>query len=108
MSDPEKIQVTRYRCPHCRKSWSAKRATLEHMGRCWLDPQNRSCRTCDHFRPGYGGTDSGWNEGWHQKEHCAVGIELHPVPDDDVLDSDVTVEPEKGLPLHCPSWTAES
>jgi hypothetical protein len=48
---PEQITVTRWRCPFCRRSRSAKRAAAEHMARCWLNPAVRSCKTCANFEP---------------------------------------------------------
>jgi hypothetical protein len=49
---PESITVTRWRCPFCHRSRSSKRATAEHIERCWLNPAVRSCKTCANREPG--------------------------------------------------------
>ena len=45
---PVRIVVTRWKCPHCPRSRSAKSATAAHIQRCWHNPQVRSCKTCEH------------------------------------------------------------
>jgi hypothetical protein len=52
MTDPEKVQVTRWRCTHCRRSWATRRDADNHAARCWYDPANRACKTCEHFKSG--------------------------------------------------------
>ena len=49
---PEPVTVTRWRCPFCRRSRAHKKATTEHIARCWLNPAVRSCKTCVNFEPG--------------------------------------------------------
>jgi hypothetical protein len=46
---PEPVTVTRYRCPFCHRSRSSKKATAEHIARCWLNPAVRSCKTCVNY-----------------------------------------------------------
>lgn len=46
---PIRIQVVRWKCPACSKSYANKSATTAHIGRCWYNPAARSCKTCDHF-----------------------------------------------------------
>lgn len=48
MSDPIKTTVVRYKCPHCNRHFSRKKACAAHIERCFLDPANRTCRTCEH------------------------------------------------------------
>lgn len=48
-SEPIAIKVTRYRCPHCTRSASKKPAIRDHIGRCWVNPGNRTCRTCSAY-----------------------------------------------------------
>jgi hypothetical protein len=47
---PVAITVTRHRCPFCPRSWSKRPAAVAHIGRCWKNPANRSCKTCVHFQ----------------------------------------------------------
>lgn len=52
---PIRIEVVRHKCPCCSKSYANKSATTAHIGRCWWNPANRGCKTCEHFigRMGY-------------------------------------------------------
>lgn len=52
MTEPEKVLATRWRCAHCRRSWSNRGTARQHAARCWYDPANRACMTCEHFRSG--------------------------------------------------------
>jgi len=49
---PIALTVTRYRCPFCTRSRSRKAATVEHISRCWHNPEVRACLTCDHYDAG--------------------------------------------------------
>ena len=78
---PEAVTVTRWRCPFCRRSRSSKRATAEHIGRCWLNPAVRSCKTCAHLEPGGDacGCEPGCNWGSPSgsiPDSCAVGVDV--------------------------------
>jgi hypothetical protein len=80
-AQPELIVVQRYRCPFCHRSRSARKATAEHIGRCWQNPAVRSCKTCTHLEPGYDacGCTDGCNWGSPSgpvPESCAAGVEL--------------------------------
>jgi len=46
LAEPEVITVKRYRCPFCHRSRAKSQATVEHIGRCWENPQNQTCKTC--------------------------------------------------------------
>ncbi len=67
-----KVQMTRWRCEHCRRSWSNPRTAREHAARCWYDPANRGCKTCSHFLRGFSETDVGLVEA----DSCAVEVPL--------------------------------
>jgi hypothetical protein len=41
--------VRRFECPFCSRRRAAKKAVAEHLGRCWLNPAVRSCKTCAHL-----------------------------------------------------------
>ena len=78
---PEAVTVTRWRCPFCRRSRSAKRATAEHIGRCWLNPSVRSCKTCANHEAGGDacGCEPGCNWGSPSgsiPDSCAVGVDV--------------------------------
>lgn len=49
MSEPIEIKVTRYKCPHCKRGHSKRRAAVEHIARCWRNPAVRACLSCVHF-----------------------------------------------------------
>lgn len=81
VSQPIPFRVTRYRCPHCPRTGSSKALVTEHIGRCWLNPAARGCKTCVNYlepaeacgcEPGcnWGGPEGGY------PERCAAGISL--------------------------------
>jgi hypothetical protein len=49
MSAPVAMTVTRWKCPHCSRARAKKSATVEHIARCWHNPELRGCWTCAHF-----------------------------------------------------------
>ena len=65
MTEPEKVVMTRWRCTHCGRSWSSRATARQHAGRCWSDPANRACRTCNHFGRSSNGAEA-----------CGVGLDL--------------------------------
>ena len=79
MSEPEPITVKRWRCPYCHRSRSSRTATAEHIGRCWLNPAVRACKTCANYEYEPGGICGappphfGCEDG---SENCAAGIDL--------------------------------
>jgi hypothetical protein len=90
-TEPDRIIVTRWRCPHCRRSWAGKAPAAAHIARCWLNPDNRSCKTCVNHEPA---TASSYEEPGSD-EHCFAGIKLeaHEYREGIIV-----------LPLHCPQW----
>lgn len=66
MTEPIPFKTTRYRCPHCPRTGASKARITEHMGRCWLNPAARGCKTCKHFEP-YGPE---WGDA------CRLGVDL--------------------------------
>lgn len=50
-TQPIPIRVTRYQCPHCHRTHSKRTAAQAHIGRCWHNPHNRGCKTCEHYQP---------------------------------------------------------
>lgn len=93
---PIPVVVTRHQCPHCRRTHSKKAAAVAHIGRCWHNPDNRTCKGCRHFEPGYASTSQcipgrDCNCGDVDTE-CRAGVDL---PDFDQLP--VT---------NCPKWEA--
>ena len=78
---PEPVIVKRWRCPFCHRSRSSRQATAEHIGRCWLNPDVRSCMTCAHLEPGHDacGCVTGCNWGSPAgaiPNSCTAGIKL--------------------------------
>jgi hypothetical protein len=64
--EPIPFVTTRYACPHCTRTASAKTRIREHMGRCWYNPDAHGCKTCANFRDG----------DYHAPESCGVGVSL--------------------------------
>jgi hypothetical protein len=52
---PIAFTATRYRCPFCSRSRSARKATAAHIERCWHNPEARGCKTCANYYPGDSG-----------------------------------------------------
>lgn len=93
-AEPVLVIVRRWLCPFCRRGRSSKRATTAHVGRCWLNPAVRSCKTCASFDEGGDacGCEPGCNWGSPSgpiPPSCGAGIELATVP-----------------MTGCPLWTA--
>jgi hypothetical protein len=91
-AEPVPVMVRRFRCPFCSRSRSSKAATAEHIARCWLNPEVRSCRTCAHLEswpdagPCFPGRPCNCGDGGQE---CGLGVVL----------------PESGLPVTgCPMW----
>lgn len=82
MAEPIPFTVTRYRCPHCTRTASKKAPVRDHIGRCWRNPANRTCRTCSAWTPPDYFDDA--------PQECRRAITL----------------PAEGLPVvGCPLWT---
>lgn len=84
----ERITQTRWRCPHCRKSWASKSRAATHE--CWHDPELRSCPSCVHR---YMADDEQGDPDGERRPHfipsCAID-EGNPN--------------DRPPPRHCPSW----
>jgi len=90
MNEPIPRVVTRWQCPCCSKSFSAKNRAKGHMARCWYNPDARSCKTCTH----YDFDDSEPEVGYvGQGDVCDLGL---PWP----LDS----KEWPTLAVNCPRW----
>lgn len=88
-SDPIRIEVVRWKCPHCNRSRARKTATVAHIARCWDNPDAHGCKTCAYFveaLPMFCG-DPGCN-GCGNDEECGAGVELRG----------------PGLLINCPKW----
>lgn len=88
MSQPIPFTVTRYKCPHCTRTRSSKRVIVEHIGRCWENPEARSCKTCVHHAPATH-VDTDYGPVALDNEFCRRGVQL-----------------DDGLPINCPKWEA--
>jgi hypothetical protein len=53
--EPTTRRVTRYMCPHCSRGHWSKATAVEHIARCWWNPDARGCKTCAHFSPAEAG-----------------------------------------------------
>lgn len=101
MSVAESFTTVRWRCPHCRRSWSSKARANEHVAVCWRDPTKRACLTCKHHQTGYPG---GYEEPPHPEE-CEVS---HSFPDGHVFlnryGEPLESEEEWWPQTDCPLW----
>ena len=91
---PIPFRTTRYRCPFCGRTGSHRVRIAAHIGRCWLNPAVRSCRTCDHYEPGHDacGCVAGcnWGSSGHVPPSCDAGCAV----------------PDNGFPrVDCPKWS---
>lgn len=48
-AEPIAVRQIRYKCPFCPRTHSRPVRAREHIGRCWLNPDARGCKTCKHF-----------------------------------------------------------
>lgn len=90
MSNPIPIRVTRYQCPPCGRTHSSRRGAVEHMARCWQNPDAHGCKTCRNYRPGHDacGCEPGCNWGGQPTvESCAVGVSLAGQPALDICEA---------------------
>lgn len=94
MAEPIPFTVTRYRCPSCSRTGSSKTRIADHMTRCWRDPANRGCKTCDAFMP----FQPAGCDGPEEPEHCLQGLAL-PVVERDWGETTMPM-------LHCELWAA--
>lgn len=44
--EPVRLQVVRFKCPFCPRSYARKKPAVEHIARCWRNPGLRSCLSC--------------------------------------------------------------
>lgn len=87
-AEPIRYVVTRYRCPFCPRGHSSRTRAVDHIGRCWYNPANRTCKTCRSFVPDQSEPDVGYNA----PEYCAASEDV-----------DLSV----GSPrVNCPLWAA--
>lgn len=91
--EPVRAVVVRWRCPFCSRSHSDRPRTRRHMERCWLNPANRSCKTCAFFSIDYDEPDVGYVG---VGEQCGKG--LPPQAPSESRPDRMT------FPLHCSGW----
>ena len=72
MTDPIAFATTRYRCPHCRRSYAHKATATNHMALCFADPERRTCKTCQHDEKPSGHRDDYFDGG------CAKNLDQGP------------------------------
>lgn len=77
------LVVTRYQCPHCRRTRAKRTAAESHIARCWHNPAVRACTTCEHYDEGGDacGCEPGCNWGalGPIPPSCGAGV---PLPED--------------------------
>jgi len=113
MTQPIPFTTTRYRCPHCPRTAANNSRMREHIGRCWLNPAARGCKTCKHY------------EQRAENEVCMVGVDLTGRPEcktcagfGDVPGEDLGMtecpdcagdgaEIKPGPIVHCGTWEAQ-
>lgn len=88
---PERIQVTRWRCPHCGRSRANRADAARHMARCWYNPAARACKTCAHYEIDESEPDVGYVG---QGDVCNQKL------------NDEYIDLRPGLVNGCPFWEA--
>lgn len=89
---PLRVLVVRYRCPFCSRSRSKQQATVEHIDRCWSNPDNRACRTCGNY-----GDD--WNPPRDVQSGCGCQDGGGPT-----CDAGVKLPADGSMVTGCPKW----
>jgi hypothetical protein len=87
VAEPIRRVVVRWQCPFCPRSRSSKKAITEHIGRCWLNPANKGCKTCANYEP--------YDRGCGEYSGCCDS------PEQCLAD---VVFPESGLLIRCDKW----
>lgn len=77
-AEPIAKTVTRYGCPFCRRTRSSKKATSEHIARCWRNPEVRACLTCENFDEGSDGCLGDPRCNCASGPSCFLGLPLTP------------------------------
>lgn len=54
-----RYDTTRYRCPHCRRSYAHQKTADKHIVRCFRNPAVRSCKTCRFYSLDFDGFGCG-------------------------------------------------
>lgn len=98
ITEPVKVQVTRWRCPFCGRSHSGRGRAREHMARCWFNPAARSCKTCVQFQPAIDDCPGTPGCGCGNDEFCRAGLSVE-VPSENRPDKTT-------FPVNCPLWAA--
>lgn len=86
---PIPVMVKRYQCPHCALRRANRTAAVEHIGRCWKNPDNRTCLTCANYEsvpdgePCFPGRYCNCNEGY---QRCRADVDLPVGPEFPVTD----------------------
>ena len=84
--DIEAYETTRYRCPHCRKSWAKRDACYHHiLHGCHMDARTATCATCRFL---------GDDHEYYGDQHCAMNVGRF-----------TTRKAER--PKNCPLWQAK-
>lgn len=92
MSQPIVFTTTRFKCPYCPHSRANRKPVVEHIARCWHNPDNRGCKTCEHYSEGDNGCGApGCGPSCASPESCDVGVDF-----------------TDGPRIHCEQWEAAS
>lgn len=92
MSDPIPLKVTRWKCPHCNHTRAHKKTSVEHIARCWHNPENQTCATCANWQPPGNGARC------FPERDCDCDVYPQDCGAGEVLDPDETPR------MHCPKW----
>lgn len=105
--DPQsaiRYDTTRYRCPHCRRSYAHQATATKHIARCFRNPAVQSCKTCRF----YGLTEDGFE--------CDQGVDLSGafcticgadmLPDGSGCTDHYEAKPVYNLRVRCDLWEA--
>lgn len=77
--EPIKTAVVRFKCPFCNRHHARRPRAVDHIARCWSNPENKTCRTCVFFVPAASEADMCGVYGCtcgNFPESCELDIEL--------------------------------
>ncbi len=70
--EPKAVVTKRWICPGCDFESKKKYVLTEHLKKCWRNPENKACDTCEHY-------NIKWRGGKNLST-CDVGLKIYGRP----------------------------
>lgn len=94
--EPIRLQVIRWQCQFCGLTRAKRDALASHLGRCFHNPETRSCKSCANYGSEWeGGCDCG-----HSLCQDRIARKVRFCAADDPNPPDL----DEGLRTGCPLW----